>query len=137
MDTEEGQAAGRPPKRVLVADDNQDAADSLALVLEMVGCDVRAVYDGQQAVEAVQEFQPDIVILDINMPVMDGYQAARTIRSTSGQRTVLVAMTGAPGWETAAQARDSGFDAHFGKPVGFSELQRVLDLGSPLPDRPR
>lgn len=113
-------------KKVLVADDNRDAADSLVVLLDWLGYEAIAVYDGAQAVRAAQAFQPDLVILDINMPVMDGYQAARTIRRLDGDRVLLAAVTGAPGWETAVRAQEAGFDAHFGKPVDGADIEALL-----------
>ncbi|AKJ30919.1 response regulator [Caldimonas brevitalea] len=114
------------PKRILVADDNRDAADSLAVVLEICGHETCVAYDGQQAVELAEEFGPDIVILDINMPVMDGYEAARSLRHLAGERLVLVAVTGVPMSETREKAADSGFDVHFTKPVELRDLEDAM-----------
>ena len=122
-------------KRVLVADDNRDAADSLAILLDWLGYDVVAVYDGAAAVQTSKSFQPDLVILDINMPVMDGYEAARTLRRQKGGRLLLAAITGVPGWETRHRAEAAGFDAHFGKPMDGRDIEALLGRlhGVPIP----
>jgi PAS domain S-box-containing protein len=115
-------------RRVLVADDNVDAATSLALLLQIEGHEVAVVYDGAEAVDQVPHFRPDLVILDIGMPKMDGLEAARRIRATSeGKNLVLVAVTG---WGQPAdreRTRAAGFDAHLVKPVEGGALQALLD----------
>jgi CheY-like chemotaxis protein len=113
-------------KRVVVADDHRDAADSLVILLEWLGYEAKACYDGAQAVEMVNSYHPDLVILDINMPVMDGYEAARTIRRAEGDRVLLAAITGAPGWETRIKAGEVGFDAHYGKPMDGRDIEALL-----------
>lgn len=113
-------------KKVLVADDNRDAADSLAVLLDWLGYETLAVYDGAAAVQTARTFRPDLVILDINMPVMDGYEAARCLRRAEGDRLLLAAVTGAPGWETRTRAEEVGFDAHFGKPVDGRDIEALL-----------
>jgi CheY-like chemotaxis protein len=113
-------------KKVLVADDNRDAADSLVVLLDWLGYEAIACYDGAQAVQLARTLRPDLVILDINMPVMDGYEAAKVLRHTIGDRLLLVAMTAAPGWETRAKAEEVGFDAHFGKPMDGRDIEAVL-----------
>ncbi|WKB55607.1 response regulator [Eleftheria terrae] len=114
------------PKRILVADDNRDAADSLAVVLQMCGHEVRVAYDGGHAVALAEEFGPDIVVLDIDMPVMNGYEAARSLRHLAGERLVLLAVTGVPQADGQAKAADCGFDAHFLKPVGVEALEDAM-----------
>jgi CheY-like chemotaxis protein len=113
-------------KKILVADDNRDAADSLVVLLDWLGYEAIACYDGAQAVQLARTLRPDLVILDINMPVMDGYEAAKALRHTMGDRLLLVAMTGTPGWETRAKAEKVGFDAHFGKPMDGRDIEAVL-----------
>jgi PAS domain S-box-containing protein len=114
-------------QRVLVADDNRDAADSLALLLQLVGQEVRTAYDGPSAVAAANEFRPALVLLDIGMPGLDGYEVARRLRgdpTLAGMR--IVALTG---WGQTADRRrsaDAGFDQHLTKPVDFDALQRLL-----------
>ncbi len=113
-------------KRILVADDNRDAADSLAVLLNWLGYEAVACYDGAAAVQMARTLNPDLVILDINMPVMDGYEAAKSLRRANGNRLLLAAITGAPSWETDAKAREVGFDAHFGKPMDGRDLETLL-----------
>ena len=132
------------PKKILVADDNRDAADSLVVLLEWLGYEAMAVYDGAAAVQVARTFGPDLVILDINMPVMDGYEAARSLRRAEGDRLLLAAVTGAPGWETRTKAEQVGFDAHYGKPMDGRDIEALLsrlhgqpkDVDRPGTDRP-
>ncbi|MCW7540124.1 response regulator [Aquabacterium sp. A7-Y] len=112
--------------RVLVVDDNQDLADSLSALLTLRGYETRAAYDGQQAVEVAAQFGPDMVVLDLNMPIMDGYAAAKQLRSVHGPDLLLLAMTGAPEWETRDMAAAGGFDMHLGKPVDADDLLEAL-----------
>ena len=119
--------------RILVADDNVDAADSLAMLLQFLGYDVHVAYDGAQAVKLAHDWEPRMVILDINMPVMDGYQAARALRQTKGDRLILVALTAAVNVETEDKALTAGFDVHLSKPLDdISALERLLQHADPL-----
>jgi len=112
--------------RILVVDDNRDGADILSDMLEMVGNDTRTAYDGQQGVDAAGEFRPEVILLDLGMPKMDGYEACRRIREQAwGQQVVLVAMTGWGQDEDRRRSRDAGFDHHLVKPV---EAQALLEL---------
>lgn len=113
-------------RRVLVADDNRDAADSMAVLLEWLGYDVRVAYDGASAIRLADEFEPQLAILDINMPQIDGYEVARTLRQSHGDKVMLVALTGVPSWETNVKAFESGFDRHFAKPMDGREIEDVL-----------
>ncbi|MET0291826.1 MAG: ATP-binding protein [Steroidobacteraceae bacterium] len=119
-------------RRVLIADDNQDAALSLAMLLQATGCSVRSVFDGPSALIAVNEFNPDVAILDIGMPGMDGYQLAAAIRrQEQGRRTRLIALTG---WGQDADRRralDAGFDEHVTKPVDPARLPELLQENHP------
>jgi CheY-like chemotaxis protein len=112
-----------------VVDDNRDGADTLAMLLEFLNYEVRTAYDGQQAVEQAAAFAPDLVILDINMPVMDGYEAAKTLRgSEDGRpRMVLVALTAVATPEAKDKAMQAGFDIYLRKPVDGGELTGLLD----------
>lgn len=117
-----------PKQRVLVVDDNHDAADTLSMLLEFLDYEVKTAYDGQQAVDIAAQFKPQLVILDINMPVMDGYEAAKILRGRNGggERTVLVALTAIATPEAKDKARDAGFDIHLRKPVDGGELTGLL-----------
>jgi CheY-like chemotaxis protein len=113
-------------RKILVVDDNRDAADTLSMLLDFLGYETQTAYDGQQGVDVATAFQPDLVILDINMPVMDGYQAARMLRNARGtSRAVLVALTARATPTDKAAALQAGFDYHVVKPVdgaGLAEL---------------
>ncbi len=121
-------AADRPGARVLVVDDNRDAADTLADVLGLHGYAVARAHDGASALQAVAQERPDAVLLDIGLPDVDGYEVCRRIRAQAGEggAPVLVAVTG---WGQQADrdaARDAGFDAHMTKPVAPEQLLQVL-----------
>ena len=114
-------------KRILVVDDNVDAADSLALLLEMSGHTTRSVHTGSEAAIAAEEFLPDIVLLDIGLPDINGYEVARRIRQQSCGRTMfLIAATGWGQDKDKALAEAAGFDSHLTKPVDYQELTLLL-----------
>ncbi len=113
--------------RILVADDNYDAADTMAMMLTMLGHEVRTTYDGLQAVRAWSAFTPDLILLDIGMPELNGYEACRHIRrEPGGEKAVLVALTGWGQAEDKRQAQEAGFDHHLVKPVGLDALETLL-----------
>jgi signal transduction histidine kinase/CheY-like chemotaxis protein len=117
-------------RRVMVVDDNRDAAESLGMLLEMENCTVSVAFDGLQALAAVDEFRPDIVLLDIGMPGMDGYELARRMRATArGTELVLVALTGWGQADDKRRAMDAGFNEHLTKPVDPDLLARVITFG--------
>ena len=108
-----------PPRRILIADDNHDAASSLSVQLEMAGHDVRTVYDGAEALKVGDAFTPDVVLLDLGMPRLDGYEAARRMRARPwGRRTILIALTGWGQPQDRVRSAAAGFDIHLVKPVG-------------------
>ncbi|HYY62380.1 MAG TPA: ATP-binding protein [Burkholderiales bacterium] len=122
-----GAAAKGPSRRLLVVDDNVDAATSQATLLRVLGHEVEVAYDGPAALEKVREFHPEIVLLDLGMPGMDGYEVARRLRaSQEGKRVKLVAQTGWGQEEDRRRTREAGFDAHLAKPVDMASLQRLL-----------
>jgi signal transduction histidine kinase/ActR/RegA family two-component response regulator len=113
--------------RILVADDNRDAAESMGMLLRIMGNEVRTVGDGVQAVEEAAAFRPDLVLLDIGMPRMNGYEAARGIREQHwGREMMLVAVSGWGQEDDRRRAIDAGFDRHVTKPIEFSQLQTLL-----------
>ena len=119
-------------RRVLVVDDNGDAAESLAALLEMLGNDVRTANDGESGMTVAESFRPDIMLLDIGMPKLNGYDACRRIREQSwGSDMVLVAMTGWGQEEDKRRSLEAGFNAHLVKPVEFDALQRVMMTARP------
>ncbi|MEJ7596964.1 MAG: ATP-binding protein [Kofleriaceae bacterium] len=113
--------------KIMVVDDNEDAADMLSILLEQLGNTTRVAHDAFDALRIVEEFSPDLAVLDIGLPVMDGYELARRIRQRpSAEPMALVALTGygqPSDKETAAQA---GFDAHLVKPIGIDALEAVI-----------
>jgi PAS domain S-box-containing protein len=114
--------------RLVVVDDNQDAADSLALVLGGCGADVRTAYDGESGLQVIQAFQPDAALLDIGMPGTDGYAVCRHVRETDPDRRIrLVALTGFGQAHDRARALTAGFDAHLTKPADLAALQGALE----------
>jgi PAS domain S-box-containing protein len=113
--------------RVLVVDDNQDAADSVAMLLDLDGFETRVAYDGARAIKEFTQYRPDVVVLDIGMPIMDGYEVARRIRAdANGRDTVLCALTGWGQAQDKQRALDAGFDEHMTKPVDPSTLSDLL-----------
>ena len=116
---------GGDGRRVLVVDDNSDAADTLEALLQMEGFAVTVAYDGASAVHKVEAEHPDIVLMDIGMPRMDGYEAARVIRA-GGRPVRLIALTGWGQELDKARAQEAGFDYHFVKPVDLPTLLAAL-----------
>jgi PAS domain S-box-containing protein len=126
-DTANESAAALPQKRVLVVDDNRDAANSLAMLLEFLGADVAVAHSGREALERFVAYRPAVVLLDIGMPEMDGYEVARTIRSRDdGAPVTLIALTGWGQEEDRRRARAAGFDHHLVKPADIDALQALL-----------
>jgi len=117
--------AGAPTRRVLVVDDNQDAADTLTMWLDVHGHATRTVYSAVAALEAVTGFAPDVVLLDIGLPGMDGYEVARRIKRQHPAMRVI-ALSGYGQLRDRAASAAAGFDAHAVKPVDMAELDRLL-----------
>jgi len=115
-------------RKVLIADDNRDAADSLGLLLEGSGHHIRKAYDGRAALEAAEHFQPEVALLDIGMPGLDGYEVAQRIRSQPwGRKITLVALTGWGQTQDRERAMAAGFDYHVTKPVEPERLATLLE----------
>jgi len=114
------------PLRILVADDNRDAADSLQRILALYGHEVRVAYDGESALNVGSEFRPRVAILDIAMPGTDGYDVARALRRRQGGELTLVALTGWGQDADRRRASDAGFDHHLTKPVDPQTLNALL-----------
>lgn len=113
--------------KVLVVDDNRDSASSMAMLLGMMGNNVRSSYDGEEAVQAAREFLPHIVLLDIGLPKLNGYEVAQRIRQEPwGQKMFLVAVTGWGQDDDKRKAKDAGFDQHLVKPVDPTLLMNLL-----------
>lgn len=131
----DGVPAGPPTRRrILVVDDNVDVAQSLAMMLEMMGNEVHMAHDGQQGVEAAAALRPELILLDIGMPKLNGYEACRRIRQEPwGQGIVLAALTGWGQDEDKRRSQEAGFDVHLVKPVKPSMLEIVLAQVRPAP----
>jgi PAS domain S-box-containing protein len=114
-------------RRILVVDDNRDSAESLAVLLQLSGHEVCAVYDGLQAVNLGGTFLPEVVILDLGMPKMSGYEAARAIRGQAwGAGILLIALTGWGQENDRKRTQEAGFDAHLTKPLNYDALKAIL-----------
>jgi PAS domain S-box-containing protein len=114
-------------RKVLLADDNRDSAESLALLLGLYGHEVRVAYDGIAAVEVARAFRPEVALLDIGMPGLNGYEVARKLRQEAGDRPLtLVALTGWGQDGDRLRSREAGFDHHLVKPADPDALQRLL-----------
>jgi CheY-like chemotaxis protein len=130
---EGGEAPRGRRRRVLVVDDLRDSADSLAMLLRLIGQDVHTVYDGRQAMRAAEELRPEVVLLDIGMPEVSGYEVCRHIRGQPwGGAVFIIALTGWGQEDDRRTAREAGFDHHLVKPVDPEELMALLDG---LPER--
>jgi signal transduction histidine kinase/ActR/RegA family two-component response regulator len=115
------------PRKVLIADDNADAAESLSILLQMGGHEVRTANDGLAAVTVTEQFHPDVVLLDIGMPELNGYEAAARIRALPhGQHILLLALTGWGQDADRQRAEEAGFDYHLIKPADPGQLERIL-----------
>ncbi len=123
------------PARILVVDDDHDVADSLAMLLQSFGVDVLVAHSGQEALSRLAGFQPQLVLLDIGMPGLDGYETAKRIRAArDGSDIRLVALSGWGGTEDRRRASESGIDLHRTKPITLDAISEILaSLGKPLP----
>ena len=121
--------------RILVVDDNRDAADAIAMLLQFDGHDAQTVYSAEAALERLADFIPSVVLLDIGLPGMNGYELARTIRGSAIPQPALIAVTGYGQKEDKVRAAEAGFDAHLTKPVEIDALTRALaDLQAGMRD---
>jgi CheY-like chemotaxis protein len=127
-------ATPRPPRRrILVVDDNLSNATSLGVLLRALGQDVEMAYDGPAAIELARRCRPDLILLDIGLPGMDGYEVARRCRQDEALRPIiLVAMTGYGKEEDRRLSREAGFNAHLVKPVNLEDLKVLLNQPDPI-----
>jgi signal transduction histidine kinase len=129
------EAAGRPreparPRRILIADDNADALSTMSLLLEMEGHEVHSAPDGEQALARAEALRPDVVILDIGMPLLSGHEVAARIRAGAWSRQpLLIALTGWGQFQDQERARAAGFDHHCTKPVDVEQLLALVEAG--------
>jgi CheY-like chemotaxis protein len=121
-----GATTGVQNLRVLVVDDNRDAADSMAAMIGVLGNDVRAAYSGYEVPALAESFRPELILLDIGMPGMNGYEVCRELRKTQGKAVHIVALTGYGQESDRSQSEAAGFDEHLVKPITLDSLQRVL-----------
>lgn len=116
-----------PPLRILVVDDNLDSAESLAALLAIGGHELELAHDGAEAVDKAAAFRPHVVLLDIGLPRLDGYEACREMRKLPrGAEMDIVALTGWSLEDDRGKARDAGFTRHLVKPIDFEELEGLL-----------
>jgi PAS domain S-box-containing protein len=116
-----------PLRRILVVDDNRDSANSMAIMLKLMGNEVRTAHDGIEAVEAAQEFRPKAILMDLGMPRLNGYEATRQIREqTWGRQMLIIALTGWGQEADRSQSQEAGCDGHLVKPVNLSDLESLL-----------
>jgi PAS domain S-box-containing protein len=133
-DTPRSKARAAASRRILVVDDIRDSADSLSKLLRLFGNDVRTSYEGRQAILAAEDYQPDVVLLDLGLPGMNGYEVAAGLRKIAALDGVtLVALTGFGTEEDRRQTEAAGFDHHLVKPVDIDALRTLL---ASMPDRP-
>lgn len=119
-------------EHILVVDDNRDAADALAHLIAAFGYTVKAVYSGEAAVEASGTFAPDMALIDIGMPGLDGYETVKQIRKQRpAAQVILVAVTGRSGEEDKQRAYECGFDLYVPKPMSVEKLKELLSLLDP------
>ena len=124
---DDAQTAAGPKRRILVVDDNRDSATSLAMLLKLLGNEVRMAHDGVEAVEAAERFRPEVMLMDVGMPRLDGYEATRRIREQSwGKTMTIIALTGWGQEGDKRQSREAGCNAHLVKPVNLSDLEKLL-----------
>jgi len=122
------------PCRILVADDNVDTLESLAMLLSLEGHSVYTASNGDQTLERAEQHQPDVALVDIGMPGMDGYEVARRIRSQPwGKRIMLVALTGWSQDSHRPSSKDAGFDSHLVKPVDLQQITAVIARATQRP----
>jgi CheY-like chemotaxis protein len=115
-------------RRILIVDDNRDAADSLAMLCETENHITRVAYSSMEALDAARDFRPDVALLDIGLPEMDGYELARRLRQKGGTAPLLIAITGYGQAEDRIRAQEAGFDLHFVKPVNVESLLKALSV---------
>jgi CheY-like chemotaxis protein len=116
----------RLERRILVVDDNQDAANATAMLIEEMGGDARVAYDGESALAMLHQYQPEAILVDIGMRGLDGYETCQRLRRVLGNRVLLVALTGFGREQDKEQATQAGFDAHLTKPADEAALAGIF-----------
>lgn len=131
--------ANRTGRKILVADDDQDSAESLALLFQLMGHDVRAAQSGLAAIDVAAEFRPDLIVLDIGMPGLDGYEVCRRIRQHDWAQTIVIAaLTGWSRDEDRDRSEQAGFNHFLVKPVDPKALEDLIAglMRGARPDQP-
>jgi CheY-like chemotaxis protein len=114
-------------RRILIVDDNTDSAESLAMLLKITGNSTHLAHDGVEAIEAVEKHRPDVVLLDIGLPKLNGLDVCRRVREQPwGKDIVVIALTGWGQEEDRRQSQEAGFNGHLVKPVNYDELLKLL-----------
>jgi len=122
-----GKSLSRKSRKVLIVDDNRAAAEMLAMIIQILGNEVQTAHDGEEGVAAAESFRPEVILMDLGMPIMTGYEATRHIRAQPwGKEIVIIALTGWGQEEDKLRTREAGFDHHLVKPAEPSELQSLL-----------
>ena len=117
--------------KILFVDDSRDNADSLATFFKLLGHETEVAYDGETAVELTSQFTPDIAFIDIQMPMLDGFDTAKELRTRLGEKPVLIALTGQEWARTGDEAGRAGFDGFLQKPAQASALAKLVDSLAP------
>ena len=115
-----------PSRRILVVDDNRDSAESMAMLLRLRGHEVAVAHDAHRAIELAAEMEPTVVLLDIGLPEMDGYEVCRRLRAQGMEDAQIIAMTGYGQERDRQRSIEAGFDAHTVKPVAIEEIAKLL-----------
>ncbi|MFY9826066.1 MAG: response regulator [Thermoanaerobaculia bacterium] len=132
MNEENRRDSAPRPRRCLLIEDHVDAAESLAMLLELIGHEVEVAFDGATGLEKARSLRPEIVLCDIGLPGMDGYAVARALRAAPETSTAfLIALTGYGQDDDRRRALEAGFDAHLTKPADLEDLRRLLESDSP------
>ena len=122
-------AASSAKRRILIVDDNKDSADSLALLLEITGNKTYMAHDGVEAFEAIEKHRPEVVLLDIGLPKLDGHEVCRRVREQPwGKDIMVIALTGWGQEDDRRKSEEAGFNGHLVKPVDYDKLLELLGL---------
>ncbi len=117
-------------RRILIVDDNRDSVETMATLIRLSGHEIEMAHDGETALEKAKSFKPEIILLDVGLPDMHGYEVAERLRAIPENKSlVIVALTGYGNEEDRRRAMDAGFDYHFVKPVDFTALESLINKG--------
>src|SRR6185503_5387251 len=126
----------QPQRRVMIVDDNRDSADSLAMLMEITGNKTYLAHDGVEAVAAIEKYRPEVVLLDIGLPGLDGHEVCRRVREQPwGKDIVMIALTGWGQEDDRRRSEEAGFNGHLVKPVDYDELLQLLEVGTKVKEK--